>query len=156
MKNLRYPAILIGMKRFLGGFLLFSALLFFALGLSFVEDRFFEGKRDVDIGLIVFCVAVAGISGYGGIRLIRRKKARSMPKGSGTKLRETMVLQFAKESGGIVTVGELASATGIPLDDAKLMLEKMVSQGAADTEISQSGGLRYIFPGFTAKEGRSV
>jgi DNA-binding IclR family transcriptional regulator len=79
-----------------------------------------------------------------------------MPKGSGTKLRETMVLQFAKESGGIVTVGELASATGIPLDDAKLMLEKMVSQGAADTEISQSGGLRYIFPGFTAKEGRSV
>ena len=59
---------------------------------------------------------------------------------------ERAILKLAKENKGILTVSEVALEVEIPIDEAKKMLEALVSKGFAELRVRKSGSLVYVIP----------
>ena len=59
---------------------------------------------------------------------------------------ERVILKLAKENKGILTVSEVALAAYISIDEAKKMLEALVSKGFAELRVRKSGSLVYVIP----------
>lgn len=66
--------------------------------------------------------------------------------------RERAVLRFVQQQHGRVTVAEVASVCDITVVDAKATLDGFVLQEAAQLQITDSGVLVYVFPGFLSDE----
>jgi hypothetical protein len=61
---------------------------------------------------------------------------------------EKVILRTAKKNRGVATPGEVALEGDIPLEEAKVALEKLVTQGYADMRVRKSGLIVYVFPEF--------
>ena len=59
---------------------------------------------------------------------------------------ERVILKLAKENKGILTISEVALGADIPIDEAKKMLEALVSKGFAELRVRKSGSLVYVIP----------
>ncbi len=68
--------------------------------------------------------------------------------------KENQILNKAKKLGGKVTPVEIASETGFSIDESKKMLDNFVKQGYVSNEITQSGVILYVFPGFVSEQDK--
>jgi len=62
---------------------------------------------------------------------------------------ERVILKTAKDNQGIVTPSEVAVESGLSIDQAKIALEKLVSNGHADIRVSKNGNMVYFFQEFS-------
>jgi hypothetical protein len=61
---------------------------------------------------------------------------------------EKVILRTAKKNGGVATPGEVALEGDIPIEEAKKVLEQLVSGGYADIRVRKSGAIVYVFTEF--------
>jgi predicted transcriptional regulator len=61
---------------------------------------------------------------------------------------ERVILRLAKANKGILTVSELALSANITVDEARKVLDAMVSKGFAELRVRKSGTLVYTIPDF--------
>lgn len=83
-------------------------------------------------GLAVFFGAVT----VGGVQMLRA--ARRKPEHAGVPL-EVIALREAKAHGGTLGAAQLAAAVGIPLAEARQVLEACVAQGACTVLVDERG-----------------
>jgi predicted transcriptional regulator len=86
---------------------------------------------------------------YGTVN--NRKNWRNVSDGEARIIREKetverTILRLAKQNKGILTASELALAANIPLDEAKKVLDALVSKGFAELRVRQTGTLVYTIP----------
>ena len=65
---------------------------------------------------------------------------------------ERVILKLAKENSGILTVSEVALGANITIDEAKKMLDTLVTKGFAELRVRKSGSLVYIIPDMADKD----
>jgi len=65
---------------------------------------------------------------------------------------EKVILKIARENKGILTVSELALGANITMDEAKKLLEALVSKGFLELRVRKSGSLVYIIPDMVDKD----
>lgn len=59
---------------------------------------------------------------------------------------ERVILKMAKENKGILTASEVALGANISIDEAKKVLDALVSKGFAEIRVRKSGTLVYTLP----------
>ena len=69
--------------------------------------------------------------------------------------RERQVLRFAESEHGRVTVAEVAAACDLTIVEAKTLLDRFVTLQVARMQVTQSGVLVYVFPGFMTDEEKA-
>jgi len=65
---------------------------------------------------------------------------------------EHIILKLAKENSGILTVSEVALGANITIDEAKKMLDTLVTKGFAELRVRKSGSLVYVIPDMADKD----
>ena len=65
---------------------------------------------------------------------------------------ERVILKLAKENKGLLTVSDLALGANIPIEEAKKMLENLVSKGFAELRVRKSGSLVYVITDMADKD----
>ena len=65
---------------------------------------------------------------------------------------ERAILKLAKENKGILTVSDVALGADIPIEEAKKLLETMVSKGFAELRVRKSGSLVYVITDMADKD----
>jgi TM2 domain-containing membrane protein YozV/predicted transcriptional regulator len=65
---------------------------------------------------------------------------------------ERVILKLAKENKGILTVSDVALGADIPIEEAKKMLETLVSKGFAELRVRKSGSLVYVITDMADKD----
>ena len=75
-----------------------------------------------------------------------------MNSGSEKEHPERLILKLAKENNGVLTVSEVALGADIPIDEAKKILETLVSKGFAELRVKKSGSLVYVIPDMMDKD----
>ena len=95
----------------------------------------------------------AGSGGRQGWRYANDAEARVVGGGDTGKERpEQTALKVAKENKGILTVADVAIAADIPMEEAKKLLESMVSRGFAELRVRKGGSLVYVIPDMLDKD----
>ena len=97
--------------------------------------------------------ATAAPRGQGGWRYANDAQFRVMDeKGPEKERPEQVMLKLAKENRGILTVSEVAMGAGIPMEEAKKLLDALVSKGFAELRVRKSGSLVYVIPDMMDKD----
>ncbi|MCL1993711.1 MAG: NINE protein [Spirochaetes bacterium] len=65
---------------------------------------------------------------------------------------EQTILKIAKENKGIISASELAMEASIPIEEAKKVLDALVSKGIAELRVRKSGSLVYTIPDIMDKD----
>jgi predicted transcriptional regulator len=65
---------------------------------------------------------------------------------------ERVILKIAKENKGILTVSDVALGADIPIEEAKKLLETLVSKGFAELRVRKSGSLVYVITDMADKD----
>jgi predicted transcriptional regulator len=65
---------------------------------------------------------------------------------------ERVILKIAKENNGVLTVSEVALGANITIDEAKKMLDTLVTKGFAELRVRKSGSLVYVIPDMADKD----
>jgi TM2 domain-containing membrane protein YozV len=65
---------------------------------------------------------------------------------------ERVILKLAKENSGILTVSEVALGANITIDEAKKILDTLVTKGFAELRVRKSGSLVYVIPDMADKD----
>jgi len=73
-------------------------------------------------------------------------------KGSENEHPEKVILKLARENKGILTVSDVALGADIHMDEAKKILDALVSRGFAELRVRQSGSLVYVIPDMMDKD----
>ncbi len=68
---------------------------------------------------------------------------------------EQIILQSAKQNNGVVTPTDVALAAGVPLEEARRVLEQLSDKGFAEVRVKKSGLLVYVIPDFEDEHRRS-
>ncbi len=118
---------------------LFSLLFVFA-----ALDDIIGGDSDTGMGILIGLLVF-----FGGITASLAYGARALWRGgSGDPAKmETAVLQLAASRGGGLTLAEAAIGLKVPLAEARAALDHLVTQGAADTNVTDNGELVYVVGG---------
>ena len=123
-----------------------------------------ETPRDGSVGLIVIFGGTFVAGAYLIWRMLRR---RPRDAGSGDPLvdeppappteadRERQVLRFAESEHGRVTVPEVAVNCDVTIAEAKATLDRLAMLQAATIQVTPSGVLVYVFPGFMTDEDKA-
>jgi TM2 domain-containing membrane protein YozV len=61
---------------------------------------------------------------------------------------EHVILRTAKDHGGYTTATEIALEANVSVDEAKQLLDDLVSKGIAEVRVKKNGVLAYVFPEF--------
>jgi predicted transcriptional regulator len=65
---------------------------------------------------------------------------------------EHIILKLAKANSGILTVSEVALGANITIDEAKKMLDTLVTKGFAELRVRKSGSLVYVITDMADKD----
>jgi predicted transcriptional regulator len=65
---------------------------------------------------------------------------------------ERAILKLAKENKGILTISEVALGADVSIDEAKKLLDALVSKGFAELRVRKSGSLVYVIPDMVDKD----
>jgi hypothetical protein len=128
-----------------------------------------DGKTQpgVYVGLIVFFGGVLAAGAYLGWRMLRPQPAASGASrpGSGqpgspppltnAAERERRVQRLAEQEHGRVTVPEVAARCHMTIDESKTELDRLVLHQIAEIQVTASGVLVYVFPGFLSDEEKA-
>ena len=140
-----------GFHRFYLGKIPTGVLYFFTGGLGFVGAvvDFFRMPRLVEEANMRKAYRDALMYGAAGSFPRPPQGPEMMPQKPKESL-EIVILRTAKKLRGIVTPGDVALEGNIPLDEAREALEKLVSKGYAQMQVTDSGLIQYRFAEFTA------
>ena len=120
-----------------------------------------DGKTSPGVyaGLIVVFGGMMAGGIYLAWRMLRKKPAAGAHAATGGAFtdadRERQVLRFAESEHGRVTIPEVASRCDMTVADAKATLDRLVMQEAATIQVTQSGVLVYVFPGFMSDDDKA-
>ena len=109
---------------------------------------FFTLSRQVDEANLRWTIFHSGVRNYNNNhqrqwRNISDGEAHIIPEKESI---ERTILKTAKANKGVITPGELALASGTPIEEAKIFLDTMVSKGFAELRVRKSGTLVYTIP----------
>ena len=65
---------------------------------------------------------------------------------------ERTILKLARENRGIITISDVALGADIPMDEAKKILDALVTKGLAELRVRKSGSLVYVIPDMMDKD----
>jgi predicted transcriptional regulator len=65
---------------------------------------------------------------------------------------ERVILKLAKENNGILTVSEVALGANVPIEEAKKILDTLVTKGFAELRVRKNGSLVYVIPDMADKD----
>ena len=65
---------------------------------------------------------------------------------------ERVILKIAKENNGIVTVSDVSLGAHLSIEEAKKVLEALVTKGFAELRVRKSGSLVYVIPDMVDKD----
>jgi predicted transcriptional regulator len=96
--------------------------------------------REANIRNVLFQGTVNNRQGWrnvsdGEARIVREKETV-----------ERTILRLAKQNKGILTASELALDANIPMDEARKVLDTLVSKGFAELRVRKTGTLVYTIP----------
>ncbi len=96
-----------------------------------------------------FALVFGGLTLFSGLVLFKSfRQGRTGLEGSGVGRQEQRrILNLANHSAGRLTAEEAAVECNLSVEQAKLLLDNLVQQGAADTWVSDSGSMVYVFQG---------
>lgn len=125
-----------------------------------------DGKTSPGVyaGLIVFFGGTFVGGAYLVWRMLRRRpatagatgRAADDPPAPPTEADcERQVLRFAESEHGRVTIPEVAARCDLTIAEAKATLDRLVMHQAATIQVTQSGVLVYVFPGFMSDEDKA-
>ena len=133
------------------------SLFFVAGGIGQLASADTEVPRDGSIMLVV----VFGITFVAGAylfwRMVRRRPGEAgpadllieEPPAPPTEAeRELRILRFAETEHGRVTIPEVAASCNMTIAEAKATLERLAALEVATLQVTESGILVYVFPGF--------
>ena len=86
-----------------------------------------------------------------GWRYTDDAQARVVGKGHEKENPERAILKLAKENKGVLTVSDVALRADVSIDEAKKLLETLVSKGFAELRVRKSGSLVYVIPDMADK-----
>lgn len=92
--------------------------------------------------------------GYLSIQDFRQRQSGSVPSGLGQQ--HSRLLKLAAHQNGRLTAEEAAIECRISIEQAEALLEDLVNKGRADTWVSDSGALVYVFQGLLEDEKASA
>lgn len=98
----------------------------------------------VFICLILFLVIGAGSAWLTRWAFKPERPAGAPPEDSTSQVR--LVLNLAQRSGGDLTVLQVASETGLSIEQSRKVLEDLVTEGAAQMNVDDQGVILYDFP----------
>lgn len=137
------------MRRLLGvtgGMVALGSLLFVVMAASELLG-YGDGKTETPVlmSLLVFFIGTCFCGGW----LARwgfqdERPADAPPDDRNAQVR--LILNLAKVSGGEVTLLQVASETGLNIDQSRKLLEDLVTEGLAQMQIDEEGVMRYVFP----------
>jgi len=124
-----------------------------------------DGKTSAGdyVGMIVVFGGMGAAGAYLAWRMLRHKPAAGSGGQAGTAWpgpptegdRERQVLRFADSEHGRVTIPEVATHCDVTIAEAKAILDRLVLQHAATIQVTQSGVLVYVFPGFLSDDDKA-
>ena len=125
-----------------------------------------DGKTSPGVyaGLIVFFGGTFIAGAYLVWRMVQKRPAASgtpdpapvgQPAPPTEADRERQVLRFAEKEHGRVTIPEVAASCDMTIAEAKATLDRLVTLQAAAIQVTQSGVLVYVFPGFMSDEDKA-
>ena len=79
-------------------------------------------------------------------------EARIVNKGRVKESPERVILKIARDNKGILSVSELALGADIPIEEAKKLLDALVTKGFAELRVRKSGSLVYVIPDMADKD----
>ncbi|PKL76981.1 MAG: hypothetical protein CVV27_07530 [Candidatus Melainabacteria bacterium HGW-Melainabacteria-1] len=130
----------------LGVGVLLISLMFMAMAMG---DLLGYGKGETEtpvlIGLVLF-FAGTGVCGAWMTRMgfTTPPSPDDAPTDRGAQIR--IILNLAKASQGDVTLLQVATETALSIDQSRVLLEDLVSQGLAQMHIDEQGVVLYDFP----------
>ena len=65
---------------------------------------------------------------------------------------ERIILKIAKENKGVLSVSEVALEANISIEEAKQILDTLVTKGFAELRVRQNGSLAYVIPDIAGKD----
>lgn len=120
-----------------------------------------DGKTEPGVyaGLIVFFGGTLVGGAYLAWRMLKKRPGDAAPEASPAPPteadRERQVLRFAETEHGRVTIPEVAANCDMTIAEAKATLDRLVTLQAAAIQVTGSGVLVYVFPGFMSDEDKA-
>ncbi|HZO25617.1 MAG TPA: hypothetical protein VFH48_06435 [Chloroflexota bacterium] len=125
-----------------------------------------DGKTSPGVyaGLIVFFGGTFVGGAYLVWRMLQKRSATTAAGGPAAEEqpappseadRERQVLRFAEREHGRVTIPEVAASCDMTIAEAKATLDRLVTLQAAAIQVTRSGVLVYVFPGFMSDEDKA-
>ena len=98
-----------------------------------------------NIALLVFFSGITAGSGYLGYWAFGKK---SLPEGvpADRDQQVRLILNLAQQSQGDVTLLQVAAETGLSIEQSRILLEDLVTQGLSQMLIDEDGVMLYAFP----------
>jgi hypothetical protein len=111
-----------------------------------------DGKTapSVLVGLLVFFGGCCVAGGY-----LARRMFRAARPVDPSPVAEQRVLALAAQVGGRVTAAEVTARCGLGLADSRAVLDRLVSQGAAELRVAEDGTMVYAILGLLTPEAKA-
>jgi hypothetical protein len=115
-----------------------------------------DGKTpaSVMVGLAVFFGGTTVAGGYLARRMFRR--AGRVAPATTAEVAEKRVLALAAKLGGRTTVAEAAGRCGLTVAESREVLERLVTQGAAEILVAGDGTMVYAISGLLTPEAKAA
>jgi hypothetical protein len=123
----------------LSGFVSLTSLLFVFAAIGDIVGES-ETEMGILIGLLVFFSVITAGAGYGAVKLWRGPAFEPQSL-------EPAVLQLASHHAGRLTVADVSVGLKVPIARARVVLDHLVTHGAAETLVSDAGELVYSVNG---------
>jgi len=117
-----------------------------------------DGKTQVSVlvGILVFFTGTAAAGGYLSWRMFRGARRAVEAVAVGSALAEKRVLALAAELGGRTTVAEAAARCGLTMDESREVLDRLVTQSAAELLVAQDGTMVYAISGLLTAQDKAA
>lgn len=137
------------LKKIVGSVVLLFSLPFVAMA----AWDLVTGGGDTRPGVLVGLLVLFSATSLAGALLIRG--SRNTSGGAGVPL-EVLALRQAKAHGGTLGAAQLAAAIGVPLVEARRVLEGCVRQGACTVLVDENGAELYRFAELALAPGQAA
>ncbi len=120
-----------------------------------------DGKTEPGVyaGLVVFFGGTLAGGAYLVWRMLKKRPGDAAPEAQPAPPteadRERQVLRFAETEHGRVTIPEVATNCDMTIAEARATLDRLVTLQAATIQVTGSGVLVYVFPGFMSDEDKA-
>lgn len=106
------------------------------------------------VGAVVLALFFGALTTFSGYQSLLSFRSRNRNQGLGQE--HSRLLKLAAHQSGRLTAEEAAIECRVSVQQAESLLDELVNQGTADTWVSDSGAMVYVFPGLLEDEKASA